>query len=69
MITSVETNVQKFIEKFETYFSRVYTPPQEAMAISCEPTFYVPHQQPHDHVVYPILTSSLPYPYALPYFY
>ncbi|XP_039954785.1 extracellular superoxide dismutase [Cu-Zn] isoform X2 [Bactrocera tryoni] len=47
---------------------KAYTPPQ-VPAVSCEPTFYVPHQQPHDHVVYPILTSSLPYPYALPYFY
>ncbi|XP_036331868.1 extracellular superoxide dismutase [Cu-Zn] isoform X1 [Rhagoletis pomonella] len=44
-------------------------PSHQASVIGCEPTFYVPHQQPQDHAVYPILSSSLPYPYALPYFY
>ncbi|KAH8416049.1 hypothetical protein KR222_007222 [Zaprionus bogoriensis] len=30
-----------------------------------QPTFYVPHDQPHDHVVYPLLRH--PYPYTYPY--
>ena len=38
-----------------------------------KPTFYVPHQQPHDQVVYPILNSGYPYvhpyPNVYPYFY
>ncbi|XP_017962002.1 extracellular superoxide dismutase [Cu-Zn] isoform X1 [Drosophila navojoa] len=31
-----------------------------------QPTFYVPHDQPHDHVIYPLLRH--PYPYAYPYY-
>jgi len=31
-----------------------------------QPTFYVPHDQPHDHVIYPLLRHPYPYPY--PYY-
>ena len=40
-----------------------------------KPTFYVPHQQPHDQVIYPLLNSGYPYlppatyPHVYPYFY
>ncbi|KAH8405660.1 hypothetical protein KR215_005895 [Drosophila sulfurigaster] len=33
-----------------------------------QPTFYVPHDQPHDHVIYPLLRHH-PYPYAYPYYF
>ncbi|XP_075165409.1 superoxide dismutase 3 isoform X1 [Haematobia irritans] len=39
---------------------------------SYEPTFYVPHDKPKDHVVYPLLSSSYPYShlgYPYPYHY
>lgn len=31
-----------------------------------QPTFYVPHDQPHEHVIYPLLRHPYPYPY--PYY-